>query len=83
MDTLYNRVAGLTVSHKCLLPRRKNNYTACGSPPVELNKQLMVPSDAPPSFTAEPNRIEWEVSAKIEIAAYPDLEERKSLLVGP
>lgn len=51
--------------------------------PVVLEGEIPVPSDAPPSFDAPNNELEWKVHARLHIARFPDWHGSRQLVVRP
>ena len=50
---------------------------------IDLECNLSVPSDAPPSFRSNENRVEWRVIVHLDIDAWPDLEDDVEIDVHP
>lgn len=51
--------------------------------PVVLEGEIPVPGDAPPSFDAPNNELEWKVDARLHIARFPDWHGSRRLVVRP
>ena len=51
--------------------------------PVALSANVVLPHDAPFSFHAEDNEIEWTLTLRIEIPQWPDWVQKHTLLVVP
>ena len=51
--------------------------------PIRLEGQLPIPADAPPSFQAPDNWLDWMISAQMDIDGHPDWAEALEIVVKP
>jgi hypothetical protein len=57
--------------------------TLAAGMPFQLDHQVVIPDDAPPSFMAQDNRLAWTLSIHLDIARWPDWSEGRAILVHP
>lgn len=57
--------------------------TLAAGMPFQLDHQVVIPANAPPSFIAADNRLAWTVSIHLDIARWPDWSEERAILVHP
>ena len=51
--------------------------------PFQVQREIRIPADAPPSFGARDNALQWTVVAELDVARWPDWKEDRAILVHP
>lgn len=51
--------------------------------PFQAQGTVPIPADAPPSFMAHDNKLQWTVALRLDIARWPDWVEEREIVVHP
>lgn len=51
--------------------------------PFQAERAITLPADAPPSFYARDNQLEWTLTLHLDVARWPDWKDEAELLVHP
>jgi len=51
--------------------------------PFQLDVEVQIPAEAPPSFSAHDNRLTWKLTFRFDIPKWPDWTEKREIIVLP